>query len=67
MKVLTASRWAGGVPMMDSSRSLTAYPRGPRHPGDAFGLGPYGKVTDPVSGDDYVINGQGNDLPDFDD
>jgi iron complex outermembrane receptor protein len=43
-------------PVMDRSRSLTAFPRGPRHPGDAFGLGPYGKVTDPVSGDAYVIN-----------
>ncbi|GLQ88424.1 TonB-dependent receptor domain-containing protein [Dyella flagellata] len=34
-------------PMWDSKRDLSRYPRGPRHPGDGWGMGPWGNVTDP--------------------
>jgi iron complex outermembrane recepter protein len=43
-------------PMWDRTRAITRYGAGPRHPDDALGAGPWGRVTDPVTGDRYVIN-----------
>ena len=43
-------------PVWDNRRDLTKYADGPRHPGDGWGLGPWGRVTDPNTGDSYVIN-----------
>ncbi len=43
-------------PMWNRSRTLTSFAQGPRHQDLGFGLGPYGRVIDPVSGDAYVIN-----------
>jgi iron complex outermembrane recepter protein len=34
-------------PVWDERRDLTKYADGPRHPGDGWGLGPWGRVTDP--------------------
>jgi iron complex outermembrane recepter protein len=43
-------------PMWNRDREITSYAFGPRHKTDGYGLGPYGVVTDPVSGDPYAIN-----------
>ena len=43
-------------PMWNSERSETRYAQGPRHPDQGLGLGPWGRVVDPNSGDSYVIN-----------
>jgi len=43
-------------PMWNRTRELTRYANGPRHPDDGLGLGPWGRVTDPTSGNDYVLN-----------
>ncbi|GFZ90420.1 TonB-dependent receptor domain-containing protein [Dyella caseinilytica] len=40
----------------DRSRDITRYAYGPRHPDDGLGMGPWGRVTDPATGDQYVIN-----------
>lgn len=43
-------------PIWDRSRDITRYGLGPRHPDDLLGAGPWGRITDPVTGDQYVIN-----------
>jgi iron complex outermembrane receptor protein len=43
-------------PMWDRTRDITRYGLGPRHPDDYLGAGPWGRVTDPVTKDLYVIN-----------
>ena len=44
-------------PMWNSERSETDYANGPRHPNDGWsGTGPYGRIIDPNTGTQYVIN-----------
>ncbi|MGC1548764.1 MAG: TonB-dependent receptor [Rhodanobacter sp.] len=43
----------------DKKRALTRYGNGPRHPDAGLGMGPWGQVYDPTSGDGYVINHNG--------
>jgi len=43
-------------PMWNSERNETSYAQGPRHPLAGLGLGPYGRVVDPTTGAQYVIN-----------
>lgn len=45
--IILGASYLDTAPMMASRRQLTAYPDGPRHPGDGLGLGAYGQVTDP--------------------
>jgi len=43
-------------PMWDRTRDITRYTFGPRHPDDGLGAGPWGRVTDPVTGSMYIVN-----------
>ncbi|MFC4528493.1 TonB-dependent receptor [Dyella halodurans] len=44
-------------PMWNDSRSETTYAQGPRHPDAGWsGTGPYGRIIDPNTGAQYVIN-----------
>lgn len=43
-------------PMWDRSRSITAYPQGPRHLSYGLGMGPWGHIYDENSPNGYVIN-----------
>lgn len=43
-------------PTWDERRDLTKYANGPRHPGDGWGIGPWGRVLNPADGNTYVIN-----------
>ncbi|TAL73175.1 MAG: TonB-dependent receptor [Rhodanobacter sp.] len=42
--------------MWDRERDLTRTSYGPRHANVGWGLGQYGRVVDPATGQDYVIN-----------
>jgi iron complex outermembrane recepter protein len=52
-------------PVWDNRRELTRYADGPRHPGDGWGLGPWGRVLDPDDGNTYVINHGATDTANF--
>ncbi|RDJ00192.1 TonB-dependent receptor [Dyella solisilvae] len=44
-------------PMWNRERDITSYANGPRHPNDGWsGTGPYGRVIDPNTNQQYVIN-----------
>jgi iron complex outermembrane recepter protein len=43
-------------PVWDRSRDITGYAYGPRHPDDGLGMGPWGRVINPVTGKQYVID-----------
>lgn len=43
-------------PMWDRTRDITRYTYGPRHPDDGLGAGPWGRVTDPLTGNLYIID-----------
>jgi iron complex outermembrane receptor protein len=55
-QLIVGASYQDTKPMYDSKRDLTVFPQGPRHPTAGLGLGPYGTITDPASGDSYVIN-----------
>lgn len=57
--VILGASYEDGDGIDDDKRSLTASPYGPRHPDAGFGMGPYGGVVDPATGNRYVINHAG--------
>ena len=54
--LILGASYQDSKPMWNKDREETRYANGPRHPQDGYGLGPYGRVVDPNTGDSYVIN-----------
>jgi iron complex outermembrane receptor protein len=57
--IILGAGYEDGDELRDSKRSLTRSAYGPRHPDAGFGMGPYGGVVDPRTGDRYVVNHPG--------
>jgi len=47
-------------PMWNRDREETRYANSPRHIDDSLGGGPWGRVTNPADGKDYILNRGGN-------
>ncbi|MDG2537151.1 TonB-dependent receptor [Dyella jiangningensis] len=54
--IIIGASYQNTDPMWNSKRDETSYAQGPRHPNAGLGLGPWGRVVDPTTGDQYVIN-----------
>jgi len=54
--IIIGASYQNTDPMWNRERTETSYAQGPRHPNAGLGLGPYGRVVDPTTGDQYVIN-----------
>ncbi|NID15502.1 TonB-dependent receptor [Luteibacter yeojuensis] len=65
--IILGAGYEDGDELRDSKRSLTRSGYGPRHPDAGFGMGPYGGVVDPVTGQSYVVNHPGGVVGDTSD
>ncbi|WP_445146199.1 TonB-dependent receptor plug domain-containing protein [Dyella sp. Tek66A03] len=54
--IIVGASYQNTDPMWNNERSETSYAQGPRHPNAGLGLGPWGRVVDPNTGNQYVIN-----------
>jgi len=54
--IILGASYQNTDPMWNNERPETSYAQGPRHPNAGLGLGPYGRVVDPTTGDQYVYN-----------
>jgi iron complex outermembrane receptor protein len=54
--IILGASYQDTKPMWNRDRELTSFAQGPRHQSAGRGLGPWGKVTDPDTGDAYIIN-----------
>ncbi|MFA6232296.1 MAG: TonB-dependent receptor [Rhodanobacter sp.] len=54
--IIIGASYQNTDPMWNRDRSETSYALGPRHPNAGLGLGPWGRVVDPTTSDQYVIN-----------
>lgn len=54
--IIVGASYQNVDPMWNKERPETSYAQGPRHPTAGLGLGQYGRVVDPTTGDQYVIN-----------